>query len=61
METRHESNRPDGRLRQFRARGGREPWVTKKQIALHFQVSEEAGELWVDAGMPCLRSPGDGP
>ena len=44
-----------GRLIPFPG-GGREPWLTKRQLAAHFQVSEKTVERWVTAKMPCLRS-----
>jgi phage terminase Nu1 subunit (DNA packaging protein) len=46
-----------GRLIAFPA-SGREPWVTKRQVAGHFHVSEKTVERWVAAGMPCLRGRG---
>lgn len=39
----------------FRARGGREAWVTKLQLAAHLQVSAKTIDRWVAQGMPCLR------
>ena len=39
----------------LRIRGGREPWVTKAQLAEHLQVSVKTVERWVVEGMPCLR------
>jgi phage terminase Nu1 subunit (DNA packaging protein) len=33
---------------------GREPWVTKAQLARHFDVSLKTVERWAVAGMPCL-------
>lgn len=43
----------------FPTRRGREPWLTKRQVAAHFGVSERTVERWTVDGMPCLR-PGTG-
>ena len=43
-----------GQLIAFPA-SGREPWLTKRQLAAHFQVSEKTVERWMAADMPCLR------
>jgi phage terminase Nu1 subunit (DNA packaging protein) len=51
-----ESLSGEGRVVRFPARGGREPWVTKAQLAAHFQVHEKTVERWAAAGMPVMRA-----
>ncbi len=51
-----ESLSGEGRVIRFPAGGGREPWVTKVQLAAHFQVHEKTVERWAAAGMPVMRA-----
>lgn len=38
----------------FRARGGREPWVTGRRLAEHFQVSVRTVQRWKAQDLPCI-------
>jgi phage terminase Nu1 subunit (DNA packaging protein) len=52
------SNSDRGRVLPFPGRPDREPWVTKQQLARHFDVSPKTVERWTADGMPCLRPAG---
>jgi phage terminase Nu1 subunit (DNA packaging protein) len=46
--------RPPDNVVPFRPRGGREPWVTARRLADHFQVSVRTVQRWKARGLPCL-------
>jgi phage terminase Nu1 subunit (DNA packaging protein) len=42
----------------FRPRSGREPWVTAKRVAEHFEVSTRTVQRWKERGAPFLPAGG---
>lgn len=48
------SLQPPSRPTAFRSRGTGEPWLTRKRLAEHFEVSERTIQRWQAMGMPCI-------
>jgi len=46
------SLQPPSRVIPFRPHGSGEPWLSRKRLADHFDVSERTIQRWQAAGMP---------
>ncbi len=45
---------PSSQVIPFRPRGTGEPWLPRKRLADHFEVSERTIQRWQAEGMPCI-------
>ncbi len=48
------SPQPLSRVIPFRPRGAGEPWLSRKRLAEHFEVSERTIQRWQADGMPYI-------